>query len=90
MTLTRSLNSGSTLTLAMIMALSGLLASACGDDYLVPVHSQVFENPDDVCGREIAFDPDGNILVLGTYEGSPNVGGDKLPRTGAKESFLAK
>ncbi len=89
MTITQALNSGSTLTLAMIISLSGLLASACGDDYLVPVHSQVFDNSNDVCGHDIALDPDGNIVVLGTYKGSASVGGDKLPR-GTDAHFLAK
>ncbi len=72
------------------LAIFATTAIACGDDYLEPVHSQIFDNNNDACGQDIAFDTDGNIIVIGTYEGRAKVGGEELPLAPGTSYFLAK
>jgi len=40
--------------------------------------------------RGVAFDPWGNLLVTGTYQNAPQVGGTKLPSTNLLGTFIGK
>jgi len=76
----------------------GSLDSAGGNDVFVAklgpkgehLWSKRFGNGNEQVGLGVAVDPDGNVVVTGTFDGSIDFGGDTLTSTGAKDIFLAK
>ncbi|MFO0760745.1 MAG: nucleotide-binding protein [Byssovorax sp.] len=77
----------------------GALASAGGADiYLAKLDaagnhlwSKRFGSAtDDQLGLAIAFDPDGNVVVTGSFNGTMNFGGGNLVSAGGADIFVAK
>ena len=71
-----------------IIALS--IMGICAPRAQVHQWSFSFGDMDFEGARSVAVDPDGNIVIAGTFEGSINFGGGWLTSMGANDIYLAK
>lgn len=76
--------------IAKCCVLLATLSVGCGSDYHEQVWSQRFDSLSESCGTDVAIDGAGDIVVVGTYKRSLNIGGDDLPTANGGALFLAK
>ncbi len=76
--------------IAKCCVLLATLSVGCGNDYHEQVWSQRFDSLNESCGTDVAIDGAGDIVVVGTYKRSLNIGGDDLPTANGGALFLAK